>query len=97
VSKAGERIIRSAKEALAYAKSEARDGFRVHVPEEIDVCALRKKLDMTRKEFALRFGFEVAAVKEWEMRRRKPDRAARVLLKVIAHNPKVVERALAAA
>jgi DNA-binding transcriptional regulator YiaG len=31
------------------------------------------------------------------MRRRKPDRAARVLLKVIAHEPKAVARALAVA
>jgi putative transcriptional regulator len=97
VSKAGERILRSIKQARAYARGEAVEGFVVHVPEEIDVRALRKKLDMTRNEFALRFGFEVAAVKEWEMRRRKPDRAARVLLKVIAHNPKAVERALAVA
>lgn len=97
MSKAGERILRSIKQARAYARGEAVEDFVVHVPEEIDVRALRKKLDMSRNEFAHRFGFEVAAVKEWEMRRRKPDRAARVLLKVIAHNPKAVERALAVA
>jgi len=37
----------------------------------------------------------VRALQDWEQGRRKPDRAARAYLKVIAHQPKAVEKALA--
>ena len=36
----------------------------------------------------------VYAVKEWEMGRRKPERATRVLLTVIDREPEAVKRAL---
>jgi len=36
----------------------------------------------------------VDAVKEWAMERRKPERATRVLLKVIEREPEAVRRAL---
>jgi putative transcriptional regulator len=70
-------------------------GFVVHVPDKVDVRAIRRKLSLTRVAFAHRFGFSLAAVKEWEIGRRSPDRSARVLLKVIAHEPEAVARALA--
>jgi len=44
MSKAGERILRSARQALAFARGEAdAKDFRVHVSEDIDVrlCRLR--------------------------------------------------------
>ena len=68
----------------------------VHVPDFVDVGALRKKLNMTQKRFAERYGFTLSAVRDWEQKRRTPERAARILLKVIEHNPSIVDRALAA-
>ena len=41
-------------------------------------------------------GFALSALREWEQGRRMPDRAARLFLKVIAREPKAVQRALAA-
>jgi putative transcriptional regulator len=38
-----------------------------------------------------------AMVRDWEQKRRNPDRAARTLLLVIESNPEAVERALNAA
>lgn len=67
-----------------------------HVPDEVDVRAIRKRLALTRVEFANRFGFSPDAVKEWEIVRRAPDRAARVLLKIVERDPEAVRRALAA-
>lgn len=55
----------------------------------------RQQLNMSQKEFASRFGFSLDALQNWEQRRRFPDSTARVLLKVIEHNPDVVEDALA--
>jgi putative transcriptional regulator len=54
-----------------------------HVPGDVDVRALRLRLKMTQGQFAKRFGFAVSALRDWEYKRRNPDRSARVLLKVI--------------
>jgi putative transcriptional regulator len=80
-------------EAADYVRG-ARKGYRVHVPETVDVKSIRTKLDMSQAEFAVHYGFSVNAVRDWEQKRRRPEAAARVLLKVIDHDPAVVERAL---
>ena len=95
MSKAGERLLRSAGNARAWARGEASEGFVVHVPERVDVKAVRKKLRLTQQEFAARFGFGYDALRDWESGRRQPERAARVLLRVIAYDPDVVRKALA--
>jgi putative transcriptional regulator len=95
MSKAGSKLIKSAQQALAYARGKATEGFVTHVPDEVDVKAIRQSLGLTQPEFSLRFGFDVRALQDWEQKRRQPDRAARVLLKVIACEPEAVQRALA--
>ena len=94
MTKAGERLLKSARNARAYAKGDSDKGFVLHVPDDIDVKAIRKKLGMTQQQFARRFGFAYDALRDWESRRRKPERAARVLLTVIDHRPEAVEAAL---
>lgn len=94
MSKAGESILRGARQALAYAKGE-RDGFVAHVPETLDVKAIRGRLGLTQAEFAARFGFDVRAVENWEQGRRQPERPARAFLRVIDREPEAVMRALA--
>ena len=95
--RAADRLLRSARQARAYARGEAAAGFVAHVPEAVDVRAIRAGLGLSQQEFALRFGFSLAAVRDWEQRRRLPDPAARVLLTVIAAEPEAVDRVLAAA
>ena len=95
MSKAGSKIIQSANQALAYARGEISEGFIAHVPEDVDVKSIRLGLGLTQPEFSLRFGFDVRALQDWEQKRRQPERAARVLLTVIAHEPEAVSRALA--
>ncbi len=94
MSKAGQSILRGARQALAYAKGE-RDGFIAHVPAEIDVAVIRKRLRLSQGEFAARFGFKLDAIQNWEQGRRRPDGAARALLRVIEREPEAVLRALA--
>jgi putative transcriptional regulator len=77
----------------AYTKGE-RAGFQVHVPAEIDVAKIRKDLKMTQAGFCRAFGFSLDTVKHWEGGRRTPELAARVLLTVIARDPKAVIAAL---
>jgi len=95
MSRLGKRLINSAREARAYARGEATAGFVVHVPDEVDVKALRKQLGFSQAQFSRRFGFAIDALQDWEQHRRRPDRTARILLKIIEHEPEVVTRALA--
>ena len=44
--------------------------------------------------FAERFGIPLGTIRDWEQGRTRPDATARALLKVIAAEPKVVQRAL---
>lgn len=94
MSKVGRRLIESAKQARAYARGESSDGFVAHVPDDINVKALRMRLGYSQSEFSRRFGFAIDAVQEWEQHRRMPDRTARILLKVIEREPDAVTRAL---
>lgn len=95
MSSAGDRILRSVRQARAYVRGETEDGFVAHVPADIDVKAIRSKLGLSQEAFASRFGFSLAAVRDWEQHRRQPEQAARVLLLVIAQNPAAVDAALA--
>ena len=83
--------------AIGIARGEADPStYRVHVPERVDVRAIRRGLGLSQESFAQRFGFTPSAVRDWEQGRRQPERAARVLLMVIAREPEAVSRALSA-
>ena len=84
-----------AMQEMADIMTGKREPARVHrVPPEVDVRAIRNRLGLSQEAFAARFGFSVAAVREWEQGRRRPEQAARTLLLVIARNPDVVAAAL---
>lgn len=94
MSKSGQSILRGARQALEYARG-AREGFVAHVPEDVDVAAIRKRLGLSQGDFAARFGFKLDAVQNWEQGRRRPEGAARAFLRVIEREPAAVQRALA--
>jgi putative transcriptional regulator len=97
-SKAGSRILQGAKEALAFARGEADPKkYRVHVPAEVNVKTIRRRLRLTQDEFSRRFGIPQGTLRDWEQGRRRPEGPARAFLLVIQHEPKAVERALAQA
>jgi putative transcriptional regulator len=58
------------------------------------VGALRKMLNLTQEEFATRFHLPLGTVRDWEQGAHRPDKAAQVLLTVIAKDPDAVARAL---
>ena len=70
------------------------EGFKVHVPREVDVKAIRNRLGMTQAGFSDTFGFSLDAIKHWEGGRRTPEAPARTLLTVIDRNPVAVLTAL---
>ena len=71
-----------------------QEGFRAHVPQEVDVKAIRNRLGMTQARFSDTFGFSLDAIKHWEGGRRTPEAPARILLTVIDKNPAAVLTAL---
>jgi putative transcriptional regulator len=71
-----------------------RKGYKVHLPEKVDVKRIRKRLKMTQARFSDTFGFSLDAVKHWEGGRRTPESAARAFLIVIDRNPGAVLSAL---
>ena len=98
MSKIADSIRRGLQESVAYAKGEAdNSAYRVHVPEYIDVKAIRTHLGMTQEEFAFQFGFSINTLRHWEQGARRPEAATRAYLLVIQRAPNAVQKALQAA
>ena len=92
----GQEIETALVEVLAHGRGETALSCRiVDAPAADRIVAIRKRLKLSRRKFADRFGLDVRAVQDWEQGRRVPDRAARVLLTVIDRDPDSVVRALA--
>ena len=96
MSKLFEEMAQGTAEARAYMEGE-RKGYKVNLPESIDVRGIRQSLHFSQGRFADTFGLSVDAIRHWESGRRSPEAAARALLMVIAHDPHVVMQALAQA
>lgn len=67
---------------------------RIPAEDDVDVRALRRRLNMTQEQFALRYNLDLDAVQNWEQGRRKMDRTARSYLRVIAKESTAAARAL---
>jgi len=93
MSTAFEKMMRGLDEVEAYMDGKL-EGYRVHVPVDVDVKEIRGQLQMTQAKFSETFGFSLDAIKHWEGGRRQPEVSARAYLTVIARDPKAVMRAL---
>ncbi|HEY1473041.1 MAG TPA: type II toxin-antitoxin system MqsA family antitoxin [Pseudolabrys sp.] len=83
-------------DARAYIDGSAdKRRYRVHVPETVDVKKIRARLGLSQQAFAATYGFALSAVRDWEQGRRRPERSARILLKIVQKEPEAVTRALA--
>lgn len=91
----GARIIEGLEQAVAWTRGE-NDNARVtlvHVPE-VDVRKVRTKMGLSQVQFATKFGFPPATLKNWEQGRARLDTSTRVLLAVISKHPEAVEDVL---
>ena len=96
MSDIGKSLIQGVEEALEYVKGQ-REGsvtHKINVPAEIDVCAIRKKLHMSRQKFSDEFGFSIRTLEKWERGERLPEGPTRAYLTVIDKDPKAVIAAL---
>jgi putative transcriptional regulator len=84
------------KEAVAISRGELPgDVYRIHIPEQVDVKAIREQMGLSQPAFANRFGLSLYTLRNWEQGKRRPDPAARAYLKVIEKVPDVVTKVLA--
>ncbi len=91
----GARIVEGLEQAIAWTKGKD-DNVRVtlvHVPY-VDVRKVRTKMGLSQTQFATKFGFPPATLRNWEQGRSSPDAPTRVLLAVIARHPEAVEDVL---
>jgi len=91
----GERIIKGLEQAIAWTRGENNEVrvTLVQVPE-VDVREVRTKMGLSQAQFATKFGFPPATLRNWEQGRSRPDAPTRVLLAVIAKHPEAVEDVL---
>ena len=91
----GRQVEAALGEVLAHVRGEVELPCRIiDDPTAERILALRKRMKLSRRKFADRFGLDARAVQDWEQGRRVPDRAARVLLTVIDRAPEAVARVL---
>jgi len=93
MSKTGKRLIGAALEAAAIARGEKAPA-RLHVPAEIDVRAVRRKLKLSQDDFASEFGFSIAQIRDWEQGRSRPVGGVRAYIMLIDREGEVIRQLL---
>jgi putative transcriptional regulator len=93
MSKAFKEISAGLDDAIAHARGR-KTSVIVHEPETIDVKAIRKKTGMSQQKFCATFGISLGTLRHWEQGLRSPRGPARVLLKVVDHDPNAVIHAI---
>jgi putative transcriptional regulator len=89
----GKGILEGLGEVLAWKRGEiALETVNVDPMPPERIKAIRKKAAKTAAAFQRRYGISAATVHGWEQGRRKPDPAARLLLKAIEEDPDFIER-----
>lgn len=84
------RLMGGLNSALAHAQGNPPEGTRVHIPEVLDVAAIRQRTGLAQPAFAATIGVAVGTLRNWEQKRRTPEGPARVLLALVERHPQIV-------
>ena len=91
-----DQIAAGMRDAIAYVEGNT-EGSVTHIPAEVDIKSIRKRMKLSQPAFAKTFGFSLGRIRDWEQHRTPIDQSSRVLLTVIEREPEAVRRALAKA
>ena len=80
---------REGKITLRQVKVESRPAPEVTAN---DIVALRKKMKMSQKVFAMRVRTSVETLRNWEQDKAKPNAQAALLIKLVEQYPDMVDR-----
>lgn len=84
-----EELLESVRQGGAILRGEL-EPVRTFELSEPDVRVIRERYGLSQEKFASLIGISVATLRNWEQGRRKPEGAARVLLRVAAKHPEAV-------
>ncbi|MEM9470051.1 MAG: transcriptional regulator [Pseudomonadota bacterium] len=70
MTKAADRMIKSAQQALAFASATADHGCNLRLPDVIDPKRIRERLELSQDAFAQLFGCKKRTLEAWEQGRR---------------------------
>jgi len=90
VKSAFDKIAAGLGDAIAYARGDESRGRET----SLDVRAIRKAVHKTQEQFAATYHVPIGTLRDWEQKRRQPESASATLLRMIATDPKGVERIL---
>ena len=90
------RLLGGLKSALRHAEGREPAGTRVHVPQNLDVAAIRARTGLAQAAFSDTIGVSLRTLQNWEQGRRQPEGPARVLLAMVAKHPAIVQDLLGA-
>lgn len=86
-------LLESVKQVGAILRGEMKPS-RVFEFDQPDVTLIRKKYGLSQEKFAALLGISASTLRNWEQGRRKPEGAARVLLRVAATHPEAILEAV---
>jgi putative transcriptional regulator len=86
----GQRALAALKEVHAHVRGEDVRGMVEHKP--VDVKAVRMKTGLSQAVFASTYGLSAATLRDWEQKRKMPERTAQLYLRVIEAEPEVVKK-----
>lgn len=92
----GKKVLDSIQEIIEHEQG-LKTNVRVStitVDDNIDIRSIRESLNLSQQKFADLYGLPVATVQNWESGRRKPELAAKLLLRVIEASPDLVAKAI---
>jgi putative transcriptional regulator len=84
-----EELLESVRQGGQVLRGE-RKPSRVFVAAEPNARKIRELYGLSQEKFASLLGISVATLRNWEQGRRKPEGAAKVLLRVAAKHPEAV-------
>lgn len=83
MSKFGDELIESLKQASVHIHGRRVPGMRVTTVKVPNVRAIRRALHMSQHRFAIAYRIPLATLKNWEQGRRYPDAPAAAYLRAI--------------
>ena len=89
-AKIASRVLKGLEEARDHAAGKKVSGLAEHVPDVIDVAAIRKKTKLSQAAFADLIAVKLPTLRNWEQGRRNPEGPARVLLTMVDKKPDIV-------
>lgn len=87
-----DQLVESVKQMKAIEAGSLKPGRVTRVGDLVqgdtpDVAALRARFKLSQAKFARLLGISVSTLQNWEQKRRRPEGAAKVLLRVAAAHP----------